>query len=42
MYGYNNGGGEWLWIVIVVFIVLFIAFGYNRGGIGQGPNNICC
>ena len=30
-YGYGGYGGEWLWIVIVVFIVFFLIWGNNRG-----------
>lgn len=40
--GYGVFGGEWIWIVIVVFILLFIVCGNNGfGGCGCRHRNEC-
>ncbi len=28
MYGYNYGGYEWIWILVVIFIIFFL---FNNG-----------
>lgn len=38
MYGYGN---EWLWIVIVLFIVFFLVF-WNNGNSSCGCQNHRC
>lgn len=42
MYGYGNGfcgGGEWLWIVIIIFIIFFICGNNFNGGCNCHRNN---
>lgn len=40
-YGCGGFGGEWIWIVIVVFILLFIVCGNNRFGCGCHEHHNC-
>ncbi len=46
MYGYGNGyyggygGTEWIWILIVIFIIFFLFWGSNNNyGPGHGGKN---
>ena len=43
-YGCGGFGGEWIWIAIVLFVLLFIVFGNNRCGCGcqNYQSSRCC